>query len=168
MLRIQHSPSDAIPEVNQRPEDGTHIPSSVGGKETRDVLEEEPPRLEFFGDPDDLPEEAGAGTSESCSLAGEGHVLAGEPCGEDAPLGVEASSEEVICRHLTDVVEESHIGEPVLEHAASCVVDLDRRDGANTSAGQTLLKPTDPGEEGYTCPITHRGVIGSVITKRLE
>lgn len=168
VLRIQHSPSDAIPEVNQRPEDGTHIPSSVGGKETRDVFEEEPLRLEVFRDPDDLPEETGSGTGESGTLSSEGDVLAGEPCGKDATLGVESCCNEVICRHLTDVVEESHVGEPMLEHAASCVVDLHRRHGANTCPCHALLEAADAGEKRYRCPVTHAEVIGRVIMETLR
>jgi len=56
-LSVQHSPGEAIPEVSQRPDDGTHVPSSMRRQEARDVLEDDPTGRELAQEPDDVPVE---------------------------------------------------------------------------------------------------------------
>ena len=44
VLSVQHSVSVPIPEFAQRPEEGTEIPSSVGGQDAGDVFPDDPTR----------------------------------------------------------------------------------------------------------------------------
>jgi len=55
----------------------------MGRKEPWDILEKPPLRLDFFGNPDDFPEETGAFPAKSCPLSGDTEVLAGESTAEE-------------------------------------------------------------------------------------
>jgi hypothetical protein len=81
--RVQHSPGHAIPELGQRRENDGEISSAVGRQESGNVLNEEPAGLKSVCDSCELEEEAGVGSVESGSLAGDGQVLAGEPSAKE-------------------------------------------------------------------------------------
>jgi hypothetical protein len=55
VLSVQHSVGEPIPEVSQRPDNGTHISSVVGGQKSRDVLSEEPTGVCLIKESHDLP-----------------------------------------------------------------------------------------------------------------
>jgi hypothetical protein len=45
MLSVQHSPANAIPEFDQRPDEDSHVSAAVRRQKTGDVFKNEPPRL---------------------------------------------------------------------------------------------------------------------------
>jgi hypothetical protein len=55
VLSVENPVGDPIPEFCQRPEYGTHIPSSVRRQKSRDVLSEEPTGLCFLQESNDVP-----------------------------------------------------------------------------------------------------------------
>jgi hypothetical protein len=58
VLSVKHPPGKAIPEFDQRSDNCSHVCSSLTGKKSRDVFEDEPLRFGFVGDPCDLIKEA--------------------------------------------------------------------------------------------------------------
>jgi predicted phage gp36 major capsid-like protein len=85
-LSVQHSPANAIPEVSQGPDDGSHVPSVVGRQETGDVLKNEPAWAHLVGQPHDLPEQPRACASQARAASRHRDVLARETTGEDSSL----------------------------------------------------------------------------------
>jgi hypothetical protein len=86
VLSIKHSPCDTIPELSQRCEYDSEIASRVGGKETRDVFDDEGFGFGFAEESFDLPEEFAAFAFKACSSSCDAEVLAGksscnDPCG---------------------------------------------------------------------------------------
>jgi len=43
VLSVENSVGEPIPELAQRPEDGTKVPSAVGGQDAGDVFPDDPP-----------------------------------------------------------------------------------------------------------------------------
>jgi hypothetical protein len=107
---VGHSPSEeehALASVW-----GAHIPGADSGplhrvtevaevadndvqappNESRDVLDDDPPRGELADDPGVLAPQAGAGASEAGSSASDGDVLAGESAAEDVDRGKNSST----------------------------------------------------------------------------
>ena len=117
VLSVQHSPGEAIPEVDQRPDDGTHCAAvrgdapagagflATGRQEARDVLEDDPTGRVASQEPGYVPVEAG-----SCALtharatARHGEVLAWESGSENSSSGVGLGCVEVIGGQLAHVV----------------------------------------------------------------
>jgi hypothetical protein len=44
VLSVQHSPGATIPDVRQRPEDGSKVPSAIRRQDARDVFPDDPAR----------------------------------------------------------------------------------------------------------------------------
>jgi hypothetical protein len=75
VLSVQDSAGDAITAFNQRPLDGSIIPSSVRRQETGDVFKNEPLRLQLFKKSEILPKESRPLAVESGSTPCEAKVL---------------------------------------------------------------------------------------------
>jgi hypothetical protein len=87
---VQHSPGAVVkPELGQRRENDGEIPSTVGGKESGYVLDEDEPSgaNKLIGEPGELEEEAASFACESGSPSGDAEVLAGEPSAEEIDIG---------------------------------------------------------------------------------
>jgi hypothetical protein len=87
-----HDPvGDAIPELNQSPENGCHVTSSVGLEESGRVLDDGESRaggVDEFGvltdESGELVEVSGSSASEPCTMrCGDAGVLAGESADDD-------------------------------------------------------------------------------------
>jgi hypothetical protein len=78
VLSVQHSPGDAIPDVDQTPDDRRHISAAVRREKSGDVLNQRPSRSDGVDDSEVFPPEPGLGSGESVPVSGEGEVLAGE------------------------------------------------------------------------------------------
>lgn len=79
---IEHPPSDAVPEVGQRCQYDSEVPTAVRGEKSGYVLNEQPGGSKSIGDASEFVEEATAGSGESGSVPCNAEVLAGEPTGE--------------------------------------------------------------------------------------
>lgn len=141
VLSVQHSVADAIPTVNQRPEDGTQVPSLSRRQESVDVLEDEPPRLDLVEESAELPEEPTPRSSKACSRAGQGDVLAGESSNED----IRAS--KIGSLHLSHVAVDRDPWELLPEELLALRVPLDESGGMGTCPPEGKLEPSDPGED---------------------
>jgi hypothetical protein len=83
---VQHSPREVVkPELGQRREYDGEISSTVAGKKSGNVLNEDPSSVpnKVIGDSGELEEQAGSLAGESCSSTGNGDVLAGEASAEE-------------------------------------------------------------------------------------
>lgn len=83
---VQHSPCEVVkPELGQRRENDGEIASTVRGKESGNVLNEEPPAIseKSVCDSGCLEEKAGSLAGESGLRTRDGEVLAGEASGDD-------------------------------------------------------------------------------------
>lgn len=134
---------DAITAVNQRPEDGSIIPSSVTRQETGDVFKNEPSRLQLFKKSQKVPEETRSLSSETFSLPGQGPVLTGNPSGEDSPLWDESSSANIVTSYLRDVIEQCCVGKMPRQHLLAVLVDLNCRDRFRTRMFESHSKAAD-------------------------
>jgi hypothetical protein len=76
---VQHPVGPPIPEVAQRPEDGSQVPSSVRRQEASDVLDDAPAGTELSQDAVELPPEPGPFSTQALAMSCDGDVLAGEP-----------------------------------------------------------------------------------------
>jgi hypothetical protein len=87
---VENPPGHAIPEFGQRFSDDSEVPTAVASEETGYVLNEEPLRSNNTSDSGELEEESGSCAGESCSLSGDGDVLAGWPSTEkiNAPSSI--------------------------------------------------------------------------------
>lgn len=69
--------------------------------------------------------------------------MAGEPSGEDGPLGNSSKVSESVTGHLSDVVEHGDAGEPVIEDGAGGLVDLAEGDGFDACPVEAELYAAD-------------------------
>jgi hypothetical protein len=76
---VQSSPRYAIPELLHFIEKPSEVSPAVGTEESRDILQHEPPRSALLNKVKKGEGKAAAFASESCSLASDAEVLAGEP-----------------------------------------------------------------------------------------
>jgi hypothetical protein len=119
-LRIQHAPREAKPEVSQRTDDGSHVPSAVRCKQTGDVFKDERFRLELTEDAAGFVEESAALSSEASASSSHADVLAGRPEGDDV-----WSLNSSICIEVPHILVEM-ITRPVpTKHTATILLDLD-------------------------------------------
>lgn len=77
VLSVQHSPSEPIPELSQRPEDGTKVPSASAGQDTGDVFPEDPPRAKLANQAHELKGKVSAFVGESAPESSDAEGLAG-------------------------------------------------------------------------------------------
>jgi hypothetical protein len=79
---VESPPSQAIPELGQRAKHCSEVPTALAREETGYVLDEQEAGSKRLSDSCELEEEAGTVTCESCSLPGNGEVLARESAAE--------------------------------------------------------------------------------------
>lgn len=70
-LSVQHSVSEPVPELDQRPEDGAKVPSSARGQNAGDVFPDDPPRPQFSSQADELEGEVATLVIQSLSESGD-------------------------------------------------------------------------------------------------
>jgi hypothetical protein len=81
VLSVQDSPCDAIPEFDQRPEEGTKVPPSSRRQDTGDIFPDDPAGLEFVSQPKKGESEVAPGVGKSFAESCDGEGLAG--CASD-------------------------------------------------------------------------------------
>jgi hypothetical protein len=88
---LRHSEETAVenpvgqtkPDVGQRSNNDSEVPTAVRGEQSGYVLDEKPPRSKRLGDSGELVEQPGSFPGESGTTAGDRHVLAGETSAEE-------------------------------------------------------------------------------------
>lgn len=118
VLSVQHSVGEPKPELSQRPEDGTHVPSSSRRQKARDVFEDNPARLELFSDPSELVEEPRLFTCETSAPTRDGKVLARKATNEEVDWAGIVRSE------VRDVAKTGNGRKPVGEDRVAVGVNL--------------------------------------------
>jgi hypothetical protein len=83
-LSVQHSESEPIPELDQRPEEGTKVPPAVAGQDTGDVFPYDPPRPEFVNHAQIGEGEVAPWVFESFAESGGGERLTGGAADENS------------------------------------------------------------------------------------
>lgn len=114
-------PSPSISPAAYGAETFTYVtfPVSARRQQPANVLDDDPVRAEGVDGFDVLGPQAGAGAVlHAAACAREGHVLAGEPAGEDVDVGRGAPVD------LGDVAVVRHVGEMVREHPGRGGVEL--------------------------------------------
>jgi hypothetical protein len=76
---VQSSPRYAIPELLHFIEKPSEVSAAVGTEEPWDIFQHEPPRSSLLHKVKECESKAGPLASESCALACDAKVLAGEP-----------------------------------------------------------------------------------------
>jgi hypothetical protein len=66
---VQNPPADPIPAFAQRPDNGSHIPSSVNREQPGDVFKDKPSGMKFFQQTHNFAEQTGAFTGQALSSA---------------------------------------------------------------------------------------------------
>lgn len=134
-------PSRIVPERGQVTEHLGEVPSAARRHEPRHVLHENEARSKQINDPSILAPERRAFASESCSLSGKGHVLAGESPADDIDGGEFASNG-------THVVVSNNVGPVLREHGAAERLPLNLPDNVTSrNALDAQLQPADPREQ---------------------
>lgn len=82
-LSVQHSPGATIPELRQRPEDGSKVPSAVRRQDTGNVLPDDPARPQSASKPAKLDGQVATRVLQAASSAGDGERLAGSSSGQN-------------------------------------------------------------------------------------
>ncbi|HSY50418.1 MAG TPA: hypothetical protein VLC46_16520 [Thermoanaerobaculia bacterium] len=80
---VENPPCDAIPALNQRGENDSHVPAGIDLQERIDVLNDEPRRPRLFQYSYELKEKAASLAGQTCALARNADVLAWESARED-------------------------------------------------------------------------------------
>jgi hypothetical protein len=80
---VESPPRQAIPELGQRSKHCSEVPTALAREETWNVLDEEEAGSKRLSDSCELKEEARSVACESCSLPGDGEVLARESATEE-------------------------------------------------------------------------------------
>lgn len=88
---VENPPSHAVPEVGQRSNNDSEVPTAVRGEQPGYVLEENPSGSNSVDDSDGLEEQAGSLPGEPGSSSGDGDVLAGSREASADEVDVEAS-----------------------------------------------------------------------------
>ncbi len=167
---VENPPSHAVPEVGQRSNNDSEVPTAVATEQPRYVLEENPSRSKSVDDSGDLEEESCLGADESCSLSGDGHVLAGESSSDEIkrngawvspPLfanagatGICLSSRRWFDTHISYVVVDGDSGPVVGEHSSSPLVRLAEEGVLEPGSGQSIVHPSDSAEEAADIHLT--------------
>jgi hypothetical protein len=104
-LCVQDSVGPPIPDLPQRPEEGTKIPSGSAGQDAGDVFPDNPFRLVSVCNSEVGEHEVATRISQSFSESGNAEALAGSPADEDVwfivtPLGREGHVTEVLHRRV--------------------------------------------------------------------
>ena len=86
-LAVDKPPRHAVPEVGQRSKHDSEVPTAVAREETGYVLEENASGSNSPENPGCFEEQSGSVSCEPSSLAGDGHVLAGESSDEEIRNG---------------------------------------------------------------------------------
>lgn len=76
-LRVENAPREAVPELNQRPEDAAKSSSVVAAENAGHVFPDDPFRPVARGDPAEGEGEVSAGVGEPASEAGNAEALTG-------------------------------------------------------------------------------------------
>lgn len=128
---VEHSPSAAVPEFGQRPQNDSEVPTIVRGEQPGNVLDEQPAWSKSVSDSSELEEESGTLAGEPGALPGDGHVLAREASAEEVDLpmlavsgGCTTSGSCAFCalRHVADIGEARDAAEAVREDASAPLV----------------------------------------------
>ena len=80
---VDNPPCHAVPEVGQRSNNDSEVPTAVRGEQSGYVLDEKPSRSKRLSDSGELVEEAAAVSGEPCSSSCDTDVLAGEASAEE-------------------------------------------------------------------------------------
>jgi hypothetical protein len=75
-LSVKHSVGEPIPELDQTPEDGTKIPSSIRRQDAGDVLPNQPPGPQSVSQPKIFKGQVATVVAQSSSEAGDAERLA--------------------------------------------------------------------------------------------
>lgn len=134
-------PLRIVPERGQVTEHFGEVPSAARRHEPRHVLHEDEARSKQINDPSILAPERRALAAESCSLSGEGYVLAGESPADHIDGGEFASDG-------AHVVISNSVGPVLREHGAAERLSFDLPNNA-TSRGvlDAQLQSTNPREQ---------------------
>jgi hypothetical protein len=117
VLSVQHSPGAAIPEFDQRPDDGTKVPSAVAGQDTGDVFPYQPRGPESSSQAAILEGQVAAVVIHSASKAGDAEGLTGSSADENIDT----------CCVIWDpchVAEVRHVWEAMRKHRGWELLDL--------------------------------------------
>lgn len=156
--RVQHSPRNAIPELGQRREKDGEIPSTVRGKESGNILNEEPAWAKSVNDSGELEEEGRPLALEARPSASDGEVLAGESpadevriSGDDAPprasLCWACSVGEIPVATRADVGNPRDIGPVSGEDALAVLIDLHLAHACPSRPLEAEIYPSDAAEQ---------------------
>jgi hypothetical protein len=140
ILRVQHPPTDAIPELDQPLNDGGKVPSFVAAEKTGDILDDHPVRSNALKNSVELVPQSGSLSSQSCAASGNGHVLAGE-----------SSTNKVncfgSCADVSHVVIYCYLRPVASQDALALFVDLALPDALHTRAFEAEVKAADTREQ---------------------
>jgi hypothetical protein len=82
-LSVQHSPGATIPELRQRPEDGSKVPSAVRRQNAGDVFPDDPARPQSASKAAKLDGQVATRVLQATSPSGDGERLAGSSSGQN-------------------------------------------------------------------------------------
>jgi len=141
VLSVEHPIGPPIPEFFQRPEDGSHVPSSVRRQKSRDVLDENPSGSNLINDTHELVEESAPLASQPSTASSHAEVLAGE-----------SSSDKVNSFNVTSerghIVIKNSIGPVPAKDGLSSRVDLALPAHLHPGPLEAEVKAADAREEG--------------------
>jgi len=136
ILRVQHPPTDAIPELDQPFEDGAKVPSFVAAEKTGDILDDHPVRSNVSKNAVELVPQPGPLSSQARAASGNGEVLAGE-----------SSANKVNCLDSSadapHVVIYLHLRPVALQNAPALVVNLALPRALHACAFEPKVEPAD-------------------------
>ena len=154
-LSVQHSVGPPVPQLPQRPEEGTKIPSSPAGQDTGDVLPDNVSRPVTCSDRKKDKHEAASGIVEPLS----------EPCdGEGLARG---SSDENIDICIRPLLEPGHVApvgdarKTLRQDGTGEGLDLGERDRRPPKAVPRGARGLDAGADGQ---VLHRSTANTITT----
>jgi hypothetical protein len=116
---VKYPPSDAIPELDQRPQNDGKVASVGRAEKPWDVLDHDPSWSKLICHPGELEEESRACPTEASPTAGDGKVLTGEAAAEEVDLCANVGTPE-----LSDVLGLRDVGPVALEDVSPVAIEL--------------------------------------------
>lgn len=109
---VENPPRDAVPALDQRGENDSHVSAGIAGQQRIDVLKDEPRRPRLLQNSYELKEKAAAASGQTGALAGDAEILARESTGEDVDVWQVARLSDVSVESQSVVSETSGVNSP--------------------------------------------------------
>jgi hypothetical protein len=146
-LCVQNPVADPVPAASQRPDNGSHIPSTVNREQIGDVLKDKPLRCEFSQQPHHFAEQTGPAAGKSFLLSRVADVLARPSPSEDSSLRGKPSCPNVITTHLRHVIKQNSVRKMVFEDRSRDGINLHSRNRFHPGTFKRARKPANTGKQ---------------------